>query len=197
MPRPCSICEHPQRADIEKAHLLEKKTGQAIALQFGVSANQFVRHKTHIDTKKAAEVPEFGDTQTLTKLYLLAQKLYLGTDDEKIQLAAIQRMQSIETDRQRSTQAKDMDPSTWAHHPANARILDEIMNTLESYEDARAAVIDRFRELTGAPPRQSAPPGVPASTDEGAGAVGPLSESNPFSNISNTSDNTHNDTTIE
>lgn len=44
MARPCTICQHPRRADIDKA-LLNRETVTSVAAQFGVSAPALFRHQ--------------------------------------------------------------------------------------------------------------------------------------------------------
>ena len=174
MAKPCSICEHPRRGDIENAYVLEKKTGQHISRQFGISAHQFTRHKAHIVRKSEAVMPKDQSDSVLGKLYQLAMREYDESDDAKVRVAALGRAQSIAVDVQRTAGDKSADPSEWADHPANSTILDGIMMTLErDHPKALQAVLDYMLETIGESWRPI-PRGIPALDEEGGGGfIGP------------------------
>lgn len=66
MPRKCTICEHPQVEEINKA-LLDGNALRNIAKQYSVSATSLYRHKQHIPTTlaKAQEAQEVAKADTL------------------------------------------------------------------------------------------------------------------------------------
>ena len=66
MARSCSVCSHPERAQIDGA-LIEGGSYRDIARQWRVSKDAVARHKPHIETAvaKAQEAREIRETSNL------------------------------------------------------------------------------------------------------------------------------------
>jgi hypothetical protein len=67
MPRPCSICTHPNREAIDKALVIERASLRDIARRFGATKDSLSRHRPHIATAltKAHEAAEVSRADTL------------------------------------------------------------------------------------------------------------------------------------
>ena len=61
MPRLCTRCAHPQRAEIDGA-LVAGRTIRDIAGQFGIRKSAVARHKMHRRAREAAVIPEHSGT---------------------------------------------------------------------------------------------------------------------------------------
>ena len=66
MPRKCTICDHPQRDEIDRA-LIETQNIAKIAERYGVNYHALFRHKQHLPTelKKAQEAQEVARATSL------------------------------------------------------------------------------------------------------------------------------------
>jgi hypothetical protein len=67
MPRVCSVCSHPDRAEIDRA-ALAGTSYRAITRQYGIGKDAVLRHKAdHLlaELVKAQEVKELADAETL------------------------------------------------------------------------------------------------------------------------------------
>jgi len=68
MSRPCSICRHPQREDIDAALVAGSATYRAIAERYGTSLTALHRHKKEhlpLELVKAQEAQEVAQADTL------------------------------------------------------------------------------------------------------------------------------------
>lgn len=84
MPRTCTICIHPSRAQIEAA-LLNGESLRKIGKTFSVSTTSLFRHKTHVSEilKKAQEIEKLSNAESLKQLML-----QLIADARRVQQAA-------------------------------------------------------------------------------------------------------------
>ncbi len=48
MPRPCTVCSHPEAIAINEALVIQKRSNRLIASQYGVGYNAVQRHREHI-----------------------------------------------------------------------------------------------------------------------------------------------------
>src|SRR5579884_2427299 len=67
MGRPCTVCSHPQRTEIEKLRLGGVRSG-LVAAQFGVSKKALQRHVPHIQRRLELEEKAQAATQPATLL---------------------------------------------------------------------------------------------------------------------------------
>jgi hypothetical protein len=98
MPRTCTVCAHPERADIDKA-LLAGEPYRNIAAQKNLSPSALVRHKAeHLpaqlaQAKQAAEVAQaddlFGEMRRLQKITLALLGRAVNDGDNRTALMAV------------------------------------------------------------------------------------------------------------
>jgi hypothetical protein len=101
MPQVCSICKHPERAEIDRALIENKEPLRNIAEQYGTTATSLHRHKKHLPAEltKAKRAEEIADAGTLldrvgvliSKLERIASK----AEDGKQWLAAAGALREV------------------------------------------------------------------------------------------------------
>ena len=159
MPRPCTICSHPEAFAINEALVLEKKSNRSTAKQYGVDHNAIQRHKQHIPELllRASRALEVADADALLagveNLYAEALAvLETGKDsaDLRLVLAAIDRAgKQLETlaelrgELNRQPTVNIVLTAEWA------RIRAAMMDALEPYVEASVAVSRKLLELEG------------------------------------------------
>ena len=102
--RPCTICRHPRRSEIDLALVGDKSGFQAIADRFGVSYHALQRHKNgnHVhralDTEQTLEVLQNLSTE-LTAAIVEARQ----SQDQRIKRGAIRHAQEVAAEVLRCT----------------------------------------------------------------------------------------------
>ena len=152
MPRPCTICHHPQREAIEQT-LLTSASYRDIALQFGVSHMAVSRHKQdhlpqHLCQAHAAQEVSQADTllaqlQTLTgeTQAILREARTGATKDPELALKAIARLEKqLELQARLLGELKDGTTVNLLVLPAWQELRTTILLALVPYPEARAAV---------------------------------------------------------
>ena len=151
MPRTCTICQHPQRAEIDAA-LVAGMPIRSIAFQIGVSHTAIQRHKAHVSeaigkSQEAREEAQALDVVKQLKAINAAALAILAdartTGDADTQLKAIDRIQ-----RQIELQAKllgDLDERPQVNvlvMPEWLAIRTALLRALAPYPTARQAVVE-------------------------------------------------------
>jgi len=160
MPRTCTVCNHAERAAIDKS-LVDGVPFRTIAQQFGTSATALHRHKAeHLPAKlvkaqAAAEVAQADDLlaqmkrlQTVTMNVL---KLAYDAQDLRTALVAVgQARQNTELVAKLlgELEAARIQVAVVTTSPDWLRLRAAILNTLDPYPDARGAVLEALHDVS-------------------------------------------------
>lgn len=182
MPRPCTVCTHPQRKTIDRALVLKRQTQTAIAESFGLNVFAVRRHRdNHLPAEKrrvvyaeakeeqaavenanAAEVVQTDRLDVITSLTRLSARVdRLVTQAEKEGAADVALKGMAELRRQIELAARilgDLDASASTtvivpQHPEWLRVRDILFSVLDRHPAARADFIATAKELAGGRPR--------------------------------------------
>lgn len=143
MPRPCSVCKHPDLNEINQA-LLKSDTLKSITVRFGPSKQALIRHRdTHIPktlakAKDAEKVVEAADLlQSIRSLHETTLKILRSAESEKRWETALKAIQ----------QAR-----------ANLELLAKLDGQLQEREPGNINItvnyVDKAIVAPGAPPRR-------------------------------------------
>jgi hypothetical protein len=158
VPRTCTICKHPQRAEIDAA-IVGRKDLQDVAKLYDVSKYSVQRHQTHV-VELIARSPageDFGNALSLVGSIIkleqetdeIFQKAKLSKD-HKTCLAAIDRKQSLLEFRAKvSGELKPRQTNILSVHVGGKDGLDAGLNQL--LERSRFIPIERIAEDKGLP----------------------------------------------
>lgn len=155
MPRTCTICSHPKRAEIESA-IVEGVAYRRIAAQFSISETSLRRHKYHIadsikqsrEAKEAAQsLDVVGQLKHTNKIALDILKESYDLKAYELTLKAIDRVQ-----KQIELQAKLLGDIDMFHiniyvTPEWLAIRTLIVQALAPYPEARVAVATALAQM--------------------------------------------------
>jgi len=159
MPRTCTICQHDQRQNIDKA-LVGGEPFRNIAERFGTSATALTRHKAeHLPAKlaKAHEAKEVAHASTLldevralrgkaVSILLSAEK----AGDLRTALLAVREARSCIELLAELEGELNRRPEVHVHLSAEwVEIRTVLLHTLAPFPDARAAVAHALEEYQG------------------------------------------------
>lgn len=176
MPRPCTVCVHPQRKVIDRALVLKKQPQTAIAEAFGLNVFAVRRHRdNHMPAEKRrvifaeakeeqAAIEKTGADEvihaerldviaSLTKLSERVDRLVTKAEEEGEASIALKGMAELR--RQIELAARvlgDLDATAHttvivAQHPEWLRVRDMIMTVLDRHPAAKADFIATAKEL--------------------------------------------------
>lgn len=94
MANACSVCEHPERLQIDKA-LEAPRSDSAVARQYGFSRATIARHRAHSALNSLISLQEEGVSGQIQRLKALAEEELKGSKDPKVRLAVNTRLQSL------------------------------------------------------------------------------------------------------
>jgi hypothetical protein len=77
---PCSICQHPQRQEIDQALIARSATLAALSQEHGLSTSALHRHKAHVQAKVHRAKDRLRDIVHQSALFWLSQALDLTRD---------------------------------------------------------------------------------------------------------------------
>lgn len=155
MARTCTICAHPQRAEIDRALAAGQTANTTIASQFAVSEQALRRHKAqHLPAAltKAQEVREVAQADDLLaqvkRLQVITMNvLKLAYDSQDLRTA----LQGVSQARQNlelvgrivgELEAERVQVAVVTTSPDWLRLRAAILAALDPYPDARAAVLE-------------------------------------------------------
>ena len=156
MPRPCSICQHPQRSEVEQA-LIDGEPFRVVAARFGTSTSTLQRHKAHLPAelvraKQAAEVSQSDDLlQKVANLENDARRIQRKAEkagDLRTAVSAIRELTRVIELLAKLRGELQAQPTT-----INVQVIAPmILAALSDFPDARTALASRLRELDAATP---------------------------------------------
>ena len=160
MPRRCTVCTHPQRAEIERA-LTGGGVSRKIAQRFRVSEFALSRHKAHMReaVKAALEAGKVNrGRDVLERLQELNQRARAILEEAQREgrprdaLAAIRELRGLL--KLEAELVGDLGPGTvvtvgLVHSPEWHRLRDILITTLEAYPEAKRAVAEAVRRALG------------------------------------------------
>lgn len=163
MPRACTICEHPERDEIDAA-VTRGESSYEIAARFGVGASAVQRHaRRHLSAALAAmRTAEQAERRAslldrVEGLIDRAETLYsAATEDGKSSqaLAVLKELRGLLELLGKATGELDTRPQVTVNLLASPEWLgvrDVIMSSLMAYPEARACVSGRLLELEAGP----------------------------------------------
>lgn len=125
MPRLCSVCSHPERAEIEKALVTRFDSFRTIANRFGLSKAALIRHKAEhlpghlLKAKELAEIASADDLlREMQSLQRRTLEILENAENQKVGLAAI------------------------AQARANIELMGELIGTLAHQPTIQVAVVE-------------------------------------------------------
>lgn len=158
MPRPCTICSHARRAEIDAALVAGQAPNTTIAALFGVTESAIRRHaREHLPAAltKAQEAQEvaqaddlLGQVQNLQSRTLAILKTAEATGDLRIALQAIaQARNNLELLARLLGELHDQEikVAVLVASPDWLRLRGAILAALEPWPDARLAVAEAIR----------------------------------------------------
>lgn len=161
MPRVCTVCGHPERAEIDAALVAREASNRRIASQYGVSERAVRDHKanhlkarmleaaernTEADIRTAIDV--VGQLRLINGMALQVLKEARTTNNGDLALKAVDRIQ-----RQLELQAKligdlsDGDTVNIIIQPEWVQVRSHLMTALRPYPDARLAASKALASL--------------------------------------------------
>ncbi len=154
MPRPCSICTHPEREEINRA-LVEAVPFRKISERFGTSVTALHRHKTDhlpgklVKAREALEIAEaeglLGQVRDIHARTLAILEAVESTGEHRTALAAIREARS-----NLELLAKligELDESPTINILIAPHVQRVIVQALEAYPSARRAVAEALAAL--------------------------------------------------
>lgn len=181
MPRPCTVCAHPQRKTIDRALVLKRQTQTAIAESFGLNVYAVRRHRdNHMPSEKRrvifaeakeeqAAIEKAGADEvvtaerldviaSLTRLSERVDRLVTKAEEEGEAGIALKGMAELR--RQIELAARvlgDLDATSSttviiAQHPEWLRVRDILFTVLDRHPAAKADFIATAKELAGGRP---------------------------------------------
>lgn len=159
MPRTCTVCSHPQRAEIDH-ELIQGRAYRHIAERFGISATALTRHKKeHVPghVAKAQEAKQVADADDLLKqlkalrnkaISILQQAEKAG--DFRTALMGIREARGcIETLMEVEGELDRRGVTNIIVNPEWVQIRTAILVALQPYPDAAQAVAGRLAVIEG------------------------------------------------
>jgi hypothetical protein len=158
MPRNCSICEHPQVAEINAA-LVRGKSFRNIAKQFSVSVAALFRHRQHLpsDLVKAQEAQEVARADSLLEqvaklrdkaLSILAKAEQAG--DLRTALQGVREAKGcLELLAKLQGELQERATVNVLVNPQWLTLRTVILQALEPYPEARLKLAAALREVEG------------------------------------------------
>ena len=156
--RTCTICAHPQRADIDKA-ILRDEPYRAIACQFDVSREAVRRHHKggHVSEKlikadRAREIARadnlLAEMQALQGRTLSLLEKAEGAGEHRTAIAAIREARAnLEFLGRLAGEIADQQVVNVFVNPQWLTIRGVVLDALRDYPDARALLVDRLAEV--------------------------------------------------
>jgi len=152
MSQRCSICLHPERAEIDKA-IIKRVSNRAIASQYGMSTASVQRHKTaHIPkdlviAKDAKDVAEAGNLLSeLTDLKDRTERILAKCEqagDLRTALLGIKELRNcVELLLKVSGELQPAQTVNISIHPEWVKLQAVIFQTLEQFPVAKSALIE-------------------------------------------------------
>ncbi len=157
MPRRCTICDHPDREEIDN-ELVEGKPYRSIAKRFNVSAPATLRHKrSHLPAKlilaKKAKEAASADRilANVCKLKSRTERIFRKAEkaeDHRIALSAIRELRNtIELLAKLAGELKDGTTVNVLVTPEYRSLRTTIISTLAPYPEARVAVANALKDI--------------------------------------------------
>jgi len=164
MPQPCSICVHPHREEIDR-DIVSGAPNRRIATQYGLSESAVRRHKAgHLPPTiaKAGEAIEVAHADTLLdQVHTLLDKARSLTDqaeeagDLRIALQGIREVRGVLELLAKVTGELQAGPVVGIiMSPEWTTLRTAILRALESFPDARQAILQALDQLPSSAPLQ-------------------------------------------
>lgn len=160
MPRKCTLCNHPQRAEIERA-ITEGVSFRVVSERFRISIASISRHKAHIETaiQKAIEAREISmGGSVLDRLRELNQRARTILEEAQREgarrdaLAAIRELRGLlelEAELMGDLGRGTTVNVALVQSPEWQRLRDVLITTLEAFPEAKQAVVEAIRKELG------------------------------------------------
>lgn len=152
--RPCRVCQHPKRPEIDAALRNGEKISTLVKL-YGLGEGNLRRHKANHLTAPAEAAPASGNdpSKMATLIQLKTMKLLRDAEasgSQRVALAALrQARENLETlAKVRATEPAPYDP---VRDEVLTAIRDRLAATLSEFPEALERVLADFRELAGGP----------------------------------------------
>lgn len=157
MPRPCRLCNHPDREALETALLRRERTQEDVAKVLGVSDRAVGQHlQKHVPEAVRLAISQAKDTQAglnvaqqLMEINRASRKILeeaLGAGDPNLALRAIDRVE-----KQLELQAKllgDIQTGVTVNvnqAPAYVEFRALVLNILDGYPEVKAKLVERLK----------------------------------------------------
>lgn len=151
--RPCRVCQHPKRPEIDAALRNGEKISTLVGV-YGVGEGNLRRHKVNHLTAPAEAAPASGNdpAKMVTLIQLKTMKLLRDAEasgSQRVALAALrQARENLETlAKVRATEPAPYDP---ARDELVIQLRDRIARTLAECPACRQKVADDFRQIAEA-----------------------------------------------
>lgn len=158
MPPKCSICTHPDRAEIDSA-LVESESLRTIADRYKVSKTSLIRHKTDHMTElmvQASQAVALSADDLLGQVHMLQEstirilKTAEADGHNRVALTAVREARgNLELLGKLTNQLNDRPVTNVLIAPEWLTVRAILFEALRDYPDARAAVADRLKALGG------------------------------------------------
>ena len=159
MPRPCTVCSHPEREVIDQA-LVDGDSARKVAAKYRVSDDAVTRHRnSHLPATlaKAQEAKEVTQADGLLDRLLgltketadILREAREGGDNELALKAIARAEKQIELQAKLLGELKDGHTVNILVTPEWHRVRAVLVETLAPYPQARAAVAGVLREFNG------------------------------------------------
>lgn len=127
MPRPCSICVHPKRIEIETELNSGSVTQSEIAQKYGMSAAAVTRHKPHMVHDTARDAPKIDIPEIIAEAEVLSEAPVTDVVEVSAGQSAYYTLLALKSKAEKGLEA--------AEHAENATAMGfwfkELRNTLE------------------------------------------------------------------
>ena len=157
MARPCTVCGHPQRAEIDRLLLTGNVKVQTIATEFGVHWRALYRHKAHLvqTLGLAPQAPTVADADSLLAQLTDLQERTLAIltnaehgDDKALALKAItEARRNLELLGKLAGELQTQPTVNVVFTQEWIQVRAVVLQALAPYADARQAVAEALREL--------------------------------------------------
>ena len=159
MPRACTVCQHPQRGEIDKA-LVSGTSNRRIATQYDLSEASVRRHKVEHLPEKLEKAQAEEDVRAaldvvrqLKTINQLAREVASNarlSGDARTVLAAVDRIhKQIETQAKLLGQLDERTQINVALNPQWIAMETVILDALRPHPEALRAVVDGLKQLKG------------------------------------------------
>ncbi len=123
----CRICDHPERANIDKA-LEVPRSDSTVSRQYGFARVTIARHRAHLALKDAIAAQAEGAPGEIRRLKALAEK-ELTHADPKVRLAAQTRLERL-VELEIRARAQEEDSVYLYRTPAFGEFLTMLLKTV-------------------------------------------------------------------